>query len=162
VTYKTGFGFHDRIYWIFIQLVTFHKPLSSTGHSLLLITGHQSTNLSLLQLNYSSQSHSLLYSLGYDLMENISIVQQLTSTVVLCCCRLYLVTDCLRRICLRGKVFIEPLCSNGHVSQYYDALWLCLCTRSSLENCSSTGPSYFSIYFSYSPFFHIIIFNEVE
>jgi hypothetical protein len=31
VTNKTGFGFDDRIYWIFMQLVTtVHKPLSDT------------------------------------------------------------------------------------------------------------------------------------
>jgi hypothetical protein len=34
VIYKTSFGFDDRIYWTFIQLVaTFHKSVSSTGHS---------------------------------------------------------------------------------------------------------------------------------
>jgi hypothetical protein len=45
VTYKTGFGFDDGIYWTFMQLVTrFHKSLSSTGHSRLLTTV-------LLQLN---------------------------------------------------------------------------------------------------------------
>jgi hypothetical protein len=34
VTYKTGFGFDDRICWTFIQLVTtFHNSLSSTGHT---------------------------------------------------------------------------------------------------------------------------------
>jgi hypothetical protein len=39
VTYKTGFGFDDRIYWTFMQLgTTFHKLLSSTGHSRLLTT----------------------------------------------------------------------------------------------------------------------------
>jgi hypothetical protein len=31
VANKTGFGYDDRIYRTFIQLVTFHK--SSTGHS---------------------------------------------------------------------------------------------------------------------------------
>jgi hypothetical protein len=37
MTYKTGFGLDDRIYWTFIQLVTsFHKSLSSTGQSRLL------------------------------------------------------------------------------------------------------------------------------
>jgi hypothetical protein len=41
VTYKTSFGFNNRIYWTFIQLViTFHKSLSSTGHSRLLTTLH--------------------------------------------------------------------------------------------------------------------------
>jgi hypothetical protein len=34
VTYKTGFVFDDRIFWIFIKLVTaFQKSLSWTGHS---------------------------------------------------------------------------------------------------------------------------------
>jgi hypothetical protein len=37
---KTGFGYDDRIYWAFMQLVTFHKSLSSTGHSRLLTTLH--------------------------------------------------------------------------------------------------------------------------
>jgi hypothetical protein len=45
VTYKTGLGFDDRIYWNFIQLVTaFYKAVSSAGHSRLLTT-------LLLQLN---------------------------------------------------------------------------------------------------------------
>jgi hypothetical protein len=40
VTYKTGFEFGDRLYWNFIQLVTFHISLSSTEHSRLLTTLH--------------------------------------------------------------------------------------------------------------------------
>jgi hypothetical protein len=41
VTNKTDFGFHDRIYGTFIKLVTtFHKSLSSTGHTRLLSTLH--------------------------------------------------------------------------------------------------------------------------
>jgi hypothetical protein len=43
---KTQFVFDDRIYWTFIQFVTFHKSLSSTGQSRLLPTLH-------LQLNWS-------------------------------------------------------------------------------------------------------------
>jgi hypothetical protein len=44
VTYKKWFGFYDWIYWTFMQLVIiFHKSLSSTGYSRLLITLHQST-----------------------------------------------------------------------------------------------------------------------
>jgi hypothetical protein len=39
VTYKAGFVFYDQIYCTFLQLVTtFHKSLSSTGHSRLLTT----------------------------------------------------------------------------------------------------------------------------
>jgi hypothetical protein len=39
VTYKTGFGFDDQIYWTFTELVTtFHKSLSSTGQYGLLTT----------------------------------------------------------------------------------------------------------------------------
>jgi hypothetical protein len=37
------------------------------------------------------------------------------STVVAYCCRLYLATGCLSRICLRGDVFIEQLPSNGSI-----------------------------------------------
>jgi hypothetical protein len=45
MTYKMGFGFDDQIYGTFVQpLTTFHKSLSSTGHSRLLTT-------LLLQLN---------------------------------------------------------------------------------------------------------------
>jgi hypothetical protein len=41
VTYITSLGFDDRIYWTCTQLVTtFHKSLSSTGHSRLLTTLH--------------------------------------------------------------------------------------------------------------------------
>jgi hypothetical protein len=41
VTYKTGFGFDDRIYWTFIHLVTaVHKSPCSAGHSRLLTMLH--------------------------------------------------------------------------------------------------------------------------
>jgi hypothetical protein len=64
-------------------------------------------------LDYSSRSHSLLYSLGADSTGNTSIAKQWTSINVAYYCRLYLATGCLPRIGLRGKVFIEPLPSNG-------------------------------------------------
>jgi hypothetical protein len=63
VTKKTGFGFDDRIYWTFIQLVTiFHKSLSSNGHSRLLITLHYATTPP-LQLNTST--HLLVSESGF-------------------------------------------------------------------------------------------------
>jgi hypothetical protein len=38
-----------------------------------------------------------------------------TFTVVAYCCRLYLVTGCLPRIFLHGKIFTDPLLNNGHM-----------------------------------------------
>jgi hypothetical protein len=61
VTYKTGFEFDDRIYWTCTQLVTtFHKSLSSTGHSRLLTTLHSSTALVLFLLENELRVESSL------------------------------------------------------------------------------------------------------
>jgi Zn-finger protein len=54
-----------------------------------------------------------LYNLGSDLTENSSIIQKWTSTVFTYWCRLYLAPGCLPKVCLRGKMFTEPLLSNG-------------------------------------------------
>jgi hypothetical protein len=98
MTYKTGFGFDDRICWTFIQFVTtFRRSLSSTGHSRLLTT-------LLLKLNCQLLLASC-YSLGTDS----------TCNIVAYCCTHYLATGCLPRIYLRGTTFIEPLTSNGFI-----------------------------------------------
>jgi hypothetical protein len=63
-----------------------------------------------------SQSHSLLYSLESDLTENTFIAWHWMSCIVAYSLeRVYLGTGCLPRICLRGRVFIEPLPSSGSV-----------------------------------------------
>jgi hypothetical protein len=55
-----------------------------------------------------------LYRLGSDhSTENTSIVYQWISSIVAYFCTHYLATGCLLRMCLRGKVFIESLPSNG-------------------------------------------------
>jgi hypothetical protein len=77
VTYKTGFGFNDRIYWACIQLVTaFHKSLSSTGHSRLLTTLLQLHCQLLLASRYiisgrTTQKTHPLPSYGYPLFLRI-------------------------------------------------------------------------------------------
>jgi hypothetical protein len=94
VSYKTGFGFDDRIYWTFIQLVTFHKSLSSIGQSRFL------TPL-LLQLICQLLLASRYVASG--------LTTQKTQPFPSNGCPLLL------RIRCRG-MFTEPLPSNGSVS----------------------------------------------
>jgi hypothetical protein len=42
----------------------------------------------------------LLYILGSDLIENMSIAKEWTPTVMMYCCRFYLATDCLSKGCI--------------------------------------------------------------
>jgi hypothetical protein len=70
----------------------------------------------LLQLN----THILTLSLPFlppssAWVSGYVALGQTSSTVVTHCCRLYLATGCLPRICLHGKVFVKPLLSNGHM-----------------------------------------------
>jgi hypothetical protein len=64
-----------------------------------------------------------LHSLGSDCStENTSITQQwISSSVAYSLERVYLPTVCLPRICLRGKVFIEPLPSSGYARHNINA-----------------------------------------
>jgi hypothetical protein len=106
VTNKTGFG------------IEFIGPLYNllqhcTSHSPLLTTLHQSTSLTELSVIVGIS----LYSLGSDLTENTSITYQWMSSIfVYSLEHVHLATGCLPRICLSGKMFIDPLPSNGSIS----------------------------------------------
>jgi hypothetical protein len=103
-----GFGFDDRIYWTFMQLVT-----TVTNHYLTHWHLPRLDFLSPTEVNYSSQSHSLLYSLGADSIENMSIAYQWSSTPLLrilcremCLPVRYPVTDVPHRwLCVGWNVF---------------------------------------------------------
>jgi hypothetical protein len=62
----------------------------------------------------SHRKHFFLYSFIYSALHsngNYPIVACVF--VVACCCRVYIATNYLARKCLRWKMFIEPLPSNG-------------------------------------------------
>jgi hypothetical protein len=78
VNYETGFGFDNRIYWTFIQLfATFHKSLSSTGHSRLLTTLLLQLNFQLLLASHyiaigrTTEKTQLLPINGYPLLLHV-------------------------------------------------------------------------------------------
>jgi hypothetical protein len=85
-----------------------------------------------------SHSYISLYILGSDLTENTSIAyQQMSSIVAYSLERVFLTTGCLPRICLRGKVFIEPLPSS--VSVRHNVLNICMNVSATLTSCWCKG-----------------------
>jgi hypothetical protein len=111
VTNKTGFGFDERIYWTFTQLVTtVHKSHNPTGHS----TG-----------TILKSSITPLYALSSDLplCSVLFIIprHEPTENTVFCCQECVFIgsipsNECpiVESVCF-GTTFIEPLPSNGHV-----------------------------------------------
>jgi hypothetical protein len=107
MTYKTGFGFVDQIYWPFIKLATtFHKPLSSTGHSRLLNTLHSSTSLS-LSLSLESKS-KLLYDWRFTANQSV------------------LASSPLRPVTRDSFPQLNPCGNSPHVTSSQMRRWVCL------------------------------------
>jgi hypothetical protein len=104
VTYKTGFGLDELV--TSSQSFVINNPVTLQPNPSFLTAEdslHSNSDLILFCTAYiaSRRTHrKYVHFLAVDY------------TVVAYCCRRYLATGCLPRICLRGKMFIEPLPSS--------------------------------------------------